>query len=64
MLFLKIFYKKPFKYFKNNEKCKIVLLFAFVANKAGYMVTLVMSGWAGAMLEKVTRAFKQELNTQ
>ena len=29
-------------------------------NKAGYTATLVACGWAGAVLEKVTRAFGQE----
>ena len=29
-------------------------------NKARYMATLVVRGWAGAVLEKVTRALKQE----
>ena len=29
-------------------------------NKAGYTATLVMYGWAGAVLEKVTRAYGQE----
>ena len=29
-------------------------------NKAGYTVTLVVCGWAGTVLEKVTRAFGQE----
>ena len=32
--------------------------------KAGYMATLVASGWAGAVLEKVTRASGQELYAQ
>ena len=27
------------------------------SNKAGYTATLVARGWAGAVLEKVTRAF-------
>ena len=29
--------------------------------KAGYSATPVACGWAGAVLEKVTRAFGQEL---
>ena len=29
-------------------------------NKAGYMATPVARRWAGAVLEKVTRAFGQE----
>ena len=29
-------------------------------NKAGYTATPVVCGWAGAVLEKVTRAFGQE----
>ena len=29
-------------------------------NKAGYTATLVACGWAGAVLEKVTRASGQE----
>ena len=29
-------------------------------NKAGYTATLVVCGWAGAVLEKVTRALWQE----
>ena len=29
-------------------------------NKAGYTATLVACGWAGAVLEKVTRASRQE----
>ena len=29
-------------------------------NKAGYAATLVVCGWAGALLEKVTRASGQE----
>ena len=29
-------------------------------NKAGYTATPVAGGWAGAVLEKVTRAFGQE----
>ena len=29
-------------------------------NKAGYTATPVACGWAGAVLEKVTRAFGQE----
>ena len=33
-------------------------------NKAGYTVTLVACGWAGAVLEKVTRASGQELYAQ
>ena len=33
-------------------------------NKAGYTATLVACGWAGAVLEKVTRAFGQELYSQ
>ena len=31
-----------------------------VGNKAGYTATLVACGWAGAELEKVTRASGQE----
>ena len=30
-------------------------------NKAGYTATPVACGWAGAVLEKVTRAFGKEL---
>ena len=30
-------------------------------NKAGHTATLVACGWAAAVLEKVTRAFGQEL---
>ena len=33
-------------------------------NKAGYTATLVACGWAGAVLEKVTRASGQELYAQ
>ena len=33
---------------------------AFIKNKAGYTATLVACGWAGAVLEKVTRASGQE----
>ena len=40
---------------------KIVL---FCENKAGYMATLVVCGWAGAVLEKVTRASGQEQYAQ
>ena len=29
-------------------------------NKAGYSASLVACGWAGAVMEKVTRAFGQE----
>ena len=29
-------------------------------NKAGYTATLVACGWAGAVLEKVTKTFGQE----
>ena len=29
-------------------------------NKAGYTATPVAYGWAGALLEKVTRPFEQE----
>ena len=32
----------------------------FNANKAGYTATLVACGWAGALLEKVTRVAGQE----
>ena len=32
----------------------------FIPNKAGYSANLVVCGWAGAMLEKVTRTFGQE----
>ena len=32
----------------------------FSKNKAGYTATLVACGWAGAVLEKVTRASGQE----
>ena len=35
-----------------------------IKNKAGYMATLVACGWAGAVLEKVTRASGQEPNAQ
>ena len=34
------------------------------SNKAGYMATLVACGWAGAVLEKVTRASGQEPYTK
>ena len=30
------------------------------ANKVGYTATLVACGWAGAVMEKVTRAFGRE----
>ena len=33
-------------------------------NKAGHTATLVAWGWAGAVLEKVTRASGQEPNAQ
>ena len=33
-------------------------------NKVGYTATLVACGWAGAVLEKVTRASGQELYAQ
>ena len=33
-------------------------------NKAGYTATLVACGWAGAVLEKVTLASRQELYAQ
>ena len=33
---------------------------AVTENKAGYTATPVACGWAGAVLEKVTRAFGQE----
>ena len=33
-------------------------------NKAGYTATQVACGWAGAVLEKVTRAFGQEQSAQ
>ena len=42
---------------------KCVLGFAtntLVYNKARYTTTLVACGWAGAVLEKVTRASEQE----
>ena len=29
-------------------------------NKAGYTATLIACGWAGAVMEKVTKAFAQE----
>ena len=31
-----------------------------IVNKAGYTATLVACGWAGAVLEKITRASGQE----
>ena len=40
-----------------------MLVFGMVVksnDKAGYTATLVACGWAGAVLEKVTRAFGQE----
>ena len=33
---------------------------SLTTNKAGYTATLVTCGWAGALLEKVTRAFGRE----
>ena len=42
-----------------NFNC-IQLLQKLKDNKARYMATLVACGWAGAVLEKVTRAFGQE----
>ena len=33
---------------------------AMITNKAGYTATLVVCGWAGAVLEMVTRASGQE----
>ena len=33
-------------------------------NKAGYTATLIVCGWAGAVLEKITRASGQELYAQ
>ena len=33
---------------------------ALLVNKAGYMATQVACGWAGAVLEKLIRAFGQE----
>ena len=37
-----------------------ISMFAILLNKAGYTATLVACGWAGAVLEKVTRASGQE----
>ena len=39
-------------------------LTSHACNKAGYTATLVVPGWAGAVLEKVTRASGQELYAQ
>ena len=32
----------------------------FLKNKAGYTATEVACGWAGAVMEKVTKAFRLE----
>ena len=39
-------------------------LTSHACNKAGYTATLVVPGWAGAVLEKVTGATGQELYAQ
>ena len=51
-----------------GELCFLIFHFHFIIstgplslNKAGYRATLVACGWAGAVLEKVTRASGQEL---
>ena len=41
--------------------CKDAHIIGNKCNKAGYTATLVACGWAGAVLEKVTRASGQEL---
>ena len=40
--------------------CRLVEFLILKKNKAGYTATPVACGWAGAELEKVTRAFGQE----
>ena len=49
------FFRFSSRYYKNNTEFSIKL-----TNKAGYTATPVACGWAGAVLEKVTRAFGQE----
>ena len=41
-----------------------IYLFEMKKNKAGYPTTPVACGWAGAVLEKVTRAFGEEQKAQ
>ena len=49
-----------------HEKCPCVSKYitrdikALKENKAGYTATLIACGWAGAVLQKVTRASGQE----
>ena len=38
--------------------------FTILENKAGYTATPVACGWAGAVMEKVNRAFGQEQSAQ
>ena len=40
------------------------ILLLFITKKAGYTATLVACGWAGAVNEKVTGAFGQELRAK
>ena len=45
---------------KEKERTKTKTKTKTKKNKAGYTATLVACGWAGAVLEKVTRASGQE----
>ena len=47
--------KIPLSYDPRSPK-----IYSVNGNKAGYTATLVACGWAGAVLEKVTRAYGQE----
>ena len=51
---------KLFNLFQLWDKLKKSKTSIFINNKAGYTATLVACGWAGAVLEKVTRASGQE----
>ena len=42
----------------------VISLLKFLKNKAEYTATLVACGWAGAVLERVTRASGQEQYAQ
>ena len=47
--------KAPFHTIRGEERNRVNQ-----RNKAGYTVNPVASGWAGAVLENITRAFGQE----
>ena len=57
-------YRKSAKLRRCNCSSVSHSLSSFVWKQAGYTATLVACGWAGAVLEKVTRASGQELYAQ